>query len=123
MWALGFSVRSQRSETSGYENAGDTFRVSAGHLTRPEPEEEVCGWRADLDGLSGSSGSAVVDARGDLVGLFRNHTHYVYPDTGPVDCRFVEFGGEAQMVPAEAFFAVVEHRRVSPRVRRKPAPG
>lgn len=123
VWALGFPVRSRRLETPGYENAEDTFRVSTGELTRPEPEEGVCGWRADLDGLSGSSGSAVVDAQGHLVGLFRNHTHYHLPETGPVDRRFVEFGGEAQVVPAEAFLEVLERHRVSPGVERRPARG
>jgi len=102
VWALGFPVRSQRREPRGYRNADDTFRISTGHLTRPEPDDSKLGWRADLDGLSGSSGSAVVNASGEVTGLFRNHTHYDYPATGPVDRRFVEFGGEAQLAPVTA---------------------
>lgn len=102
VWALGFPVRSQRRETRGYHNADDTFRISTGHLTRPEPDPSKLGWRADLDGLSGNSGSAVVNAAGEVVGLFRNHTHYDHPATGPVDRRFMEFGGEAQLAPVTA---------------------
>lgn len=111
VWGLGFPVRSRRLGRAGYLDADDTLRVSQGALTRREPGAGRVGWRADLDGLSGSSGSAVLNRSGAAVGICRNHTHFDDPPTGPVDRRLIEYGGEAQLAPVDGLMDVLDTQR------------
>ena len=105
VWGLGFPARSARPEKTGYADADGTLRVTHGVLLGTETGG--AGWRAELDGLSGSSGSPVMNAQGEVVGLLRNHTHYHFPDTGPIDRRFMEYGGQAQLAPTDTIQKII----------------
>jgi hypothetical protein len=49
--------------------------------------------------VAGNSGSVVVDDRGEVVGLFRNHT----ARDGEADLRIGKYSGLAQIVPVQFF--------------------
>ena len=83
---------------SPYRNANGDLRVSTG-LIVSDAEARRRSAASDLlstaDGVSGNSGSVVVNDRGEVVGLFRHHT----ATDGEADLRIGKYSGLAQIVP------------------------
>lgn len=100
VWVLGFPTRTVRSP-EGYADAADDLRVSVGTVVDPAAVDSDLLRPTDLvltaDGASGNSGSPVVDARGEVVGVVRDATHR----QGEVDLRVIGYGGVTLAVPID----------------------
>lgn len=100
VWVLGFPTRTVRSP-EGYADAADDLRVSVGTVIDPDAVESDLLRPTDLvltaDGASGNSGSPVVNARGEVIGIVRDATHR----QGEVDLRVVGYGGVTLAVPID----------------------
>ena len=74
-WLAGFPLRTardaQRLREVGYRDADGSLRVSTGRVTAVDGDATVT---TDADGSMGSSGSALLDRRGDVVGVFSRTT-------------------------------------------------
>jgi S1-C subfamily serine protease len=109
VWVFGFPTRTVRDLTPGspYRNANGDLRVSTG-LIVSDAEARRRSAAPDLlstaDGVSGNSGSVVVNDRGEVVGLFRDHT----ATDGEADLRIGKYSGLAQIVPVQFFSHLVE---------------
>jgi S1-C subfamily serine protease len=114
VWVVGFPTRTDRQLTlsSTYRNASDELRISVGNIVA-QPAEIAAADRddtfADADGVAGNSGSPALNAKGEVVGLFRAHTFYQAGE----DLRLTQFGGLAQLTPAsilaQGFGAIARH--------------
>jgi S1-C subfamily serine protease len=104
VWVVGFPTRTRRQllPTSGYQNADDDLRISTGMIVGDAEARKVSA-SSDLlstaDGVSGNSGSVVLNDNGEVVGLFRNHT----AKEGEIDLRIAQYKGLAQIVPVQFF--------------------
>ena len=74
VWMAGFPLRSARRSQSrqalGYDDADGSLRVIHGTVTGGDERY----FEADLDGAMGNSGSPILDATGQVVGMFSRAT-------------------------------------------------
>jgi hypothetical protein len=111
VWAIGFPSRTARdlSPNAGYVNASDDLRISAGKIVGDaaarklsKPSDLI----STVDGVAGSSGSVIVNSRGEAVGLFRDHTG----DQNEADLRIERYQGFAQIVPIQFFGSLISEK-------------
>jgi S1-C subfamily serine protease len=103
LWAIGYPFRTVRDlqPSDGYANASGDLRISVGRVADPdtvsadmvEPTDIV----TTLDGVSGNSGSPVLNREGEVVGLFRTTTW----KRGDVDRRVAQYGGLTLVAPIQ----------------------
>jgi S1-C subfamily serine protease len=109
VWVFGFPTRTVRNLSSStlYTNANGDLRVTAGVIVE-DPDARKHSSPSDLlstaDGVAGDSGGAVVNDRGEVVGIFRHHT----ATDGEVDLRIARYSGFAQIVPVMLFSDVLK---------------
>jgi hypothetical protein len=107
VWVVGFPTRTRRQLPSNgtYHNADDDLRISTGAIVADADARKMSA-SSDLlstaDGVSGNSGSVVLNDRGEVVGLFRDHTG----KEDESDLRIGRYQGLAQIVPVQ-FFALL----------------
>lgn len=90
VWVLGFPTRTTR-RPRGYPDADGSLRVASGVILHTDETQIV----SDVDGVAGNSGSPVLDERGRVVGVFRDHDHR----DGDFDLRVGGYGGRAFITP------------------------
>ena len=105
VWQWAYPHRSNRSETEqrflGYQNANHELRYSPGLVVAGAGQRE---WFSDGDAVLGSSGSALVNDSGQLVGVYRGGgAKDLFPDNPYKYRRAVDVSALRQELPESVF--------------------